>query len=602
MNQTHTLSSTSKAALATLGCALLLASSATAAPADPDPSFGTGGRITTDFAAGEDSGAAIAVQPDGRIVVAGDANTGTAADPNPDFAVARYLPNGALDVSFDGDGRATTSFDNLNLPDRASDVAVQPDGKVVVVGTAIKPTVSKQFAVVRYRPDGSLDPDFSVDGRQTFGFGSDLAADDVARSVVLDGTDIVVAGWSDQASPASEVAIARLKADGSLDPTFGVGGRRTSGADGAGPVDDAAYDLVREPDGGYVAVGKSELAGFNVFSFYRYDHGGALDTGFGDAGIALAPFEATDPDAQAEAAARQSDGKLVAAGHSGKPDDFAVARYLPNGQPDPSFGVDGRRVTSLAPARDGAFGVAVDAGGRLVVAGQTEVDSGTATAFVRYRPDGNPDPDFAGDGVLVSPYGHGYDAARAVAVQPDGKIVAAGVASDGSSRNFSVLRLLGDSATPGAGDSATPGAGDPATPGADGSQPAGGTPATSAPPAGRCANLVTGTRAKDVLRGTAAGDRLLGRAGSDRLSGLAGADCLNGGRGRDSLRGGTGSDRLAGGPESNSYAAGAGSDTVNALNGRLERVACGPGRDSVRADQGDRLLGCELVSRLRRTG
>jgi uncharacterized delta-60 repeat protein len=586
------IGSTPAGALAAIACALVLASPAPGAPADPDPGFGQNGRVTTDFAAGDDSGAAIAIQPDGRIVVAGDANTGTAADPNYDFAVARYLPNGALDESFGGDGRVTTSFDNLNLSDRAADVAIQPDGKLVVVGAVSKPTLGGQFAVARYRPDGSLDPDFSVDGRQTFGFGSDLAAHDVACAVVLDGTDIVVAGWSDQGARGNEVAIARLTAGGSLDPTFGVGGRRTSGADGAGPGDDAAYDLIPQPNGGYVAVGASELAGFDVFSFYRYDHNGALDPGFGEAGIALAPFEALEPDAQARAATQQSDGKLVAAGFVGEPADFAVARYLPDGQPDPTFGVDGRRVTSLGLDIDGARGVAVDAGGRLVVAGMAGAVADTA--LVRYRSDGSLDPDFAGDGVLVSPFGAGPDYANAVALQPDGRIVAAGEAETGSSRDFTLLRLLGDSQS-----------------GQGGPQPVDRPAGAPLPSPGPCANVVTGTRAMDVLRGTAAGDRLLGRGGNDRLSGLAGADCLNGGPGADRLRGGAGDDsvvggrgrdRLVGGGGRNSYSAGGGRDQINAANGRRERVDCGPGRDSVRADRGDRLIRCELVARVRRAG
>jgi uncharacterized delta-60 repeat protein len=586
MNQTHPLRSITKAALAALACSLALASSTAAAPADLDPSFGVGGRVATDFAASDDQAMALAIQPDGRIVVVGEANSGTAADPNWDFAVARYLPDGTLDESFDGDGRVITSFGDLT--DRALDVAVQPDGRIVVAGLSTQPITGKQFAVVRYRPDGSLDPDFSGDGRHAFGFDS-LFGDDEARGVVLDGADIVVAGWSEQGARGDEVAIARLKADGSFDTSFGAGGRRTSGATG-GPEDDRAYDLVRQPSGGYVAVGALHGA-TDVFALYRYDRGGTLDPEFGEDGIALAAFDAPDPDATAFAAALQSDGKLVAAGRVGVPGELAVLRILPDGQPDPSFDDDGRRIASLGAGDEVAWGVALDAGGKLLAAGQTGLGTAIDSSLVRYRPDGSLDPDFSGDGILVSPYGDGYDNARAVAVQPDGKIVAAGTAWDGSSRNFSILRLLGAPQSPANSHS-----------GQDGLQPAGETPVAPAPPTGPCANLVAGTRGDDVLRGSAADDRLLGRAGHDRLSGLAGADCLKGGMGRDRLVGGPGGDRLVGGPGRNSYRAGAGPDSVNALNGRRERVTCGPGRDRVRADRGDQLFGCELVRRTSQAG
>jgi uncharacterized delta-60 repeat protein len=221
------------AVAAALACALPLASPTAAAPADPDADFGTNGWVTTDFAAEEDTGNGVAIQPDGKLVVAGSANVGTADELNFDFAVARYLPNGELDESFGDDGRVTTSFDNLNLPDAAWDVAIQPDGKVVVVGVATKLSVYQQFAVVRYRTDGI----------QTFGF-NNLDGDDEARGVELDGTDIVVAGWSEQGSRGRETAIARLTAGGSLDSNFGAGGRVTTGADD-GPGNDAAHDLVR---------------------------------------------------------------------------------------------------------------------------------------------------------------------------------------------------------------------------------------------------------------------------------------------------------------------------------------------------------------------
>jgi uncharacterized delta-60 repeat protein len=575
------LNSISKTTSVALACALL-PGAASAAPADPDPQFGSGGRVTTDFAARTDIARALAIQPDGKIIAAGVADTGTAVQYDNDFAVARYLPSGELDDSFGGDGRVTTSFDNPGLLDSVWDVALQPDGKIVAVGETTKPIVGRQFAVVRYRPDGSLDPDFSGDGRQTFGF-DNLGLHDAAQAVVLDGTAIVVAGWSDQGQSSIKGAIARLTEGGALDQSFGVGGRRTFGATGTATSIDTAQDLVRQPDGRYVVVGTSHLTGdYGKASLFRFEHDGDRDTSFAGTGLTLTSFGVQADEADGVAVALQDDGKLVAAGQVGEvgaSDQFAVARYLPNGQPDPSFGGDGFQTTAVSGEGETPAAAAIDASGQVLVAGRA--NKLATSVVVRYGGDGTLDAGFGDAGVLIST-DDDPDAAGALALQPDGRIVVAGFTGDGTSTDFYLQRLQGGPMSD-----------------AVETEPLGETPRTPPPPppTGPCASLLAGTPRADLLRGGANGDRLLGGAGNDRLSGRGGDDCLKGGRGSDRLMGGRGRDRLVGGTGLNSYRAGPGRDFVSARNGRPDSVACGTGRDRVRADRQDRLTGCELVSR-----
>src|SRR5947209_18146229 len=191
------------ALLSALLLVLSFAHSVDAGPGDLDATFGTGGRVLTDFGGG--AGArALALQADGRIVVAGRSRVAVGDD----FALARYNPNGSLDPSFGSGGRVLTDF---GVDDEASALALQSDGKIVVAG--FSDVVGFGFALARYNPDGSLDPSFGSGGRVLTGGVA------LARGLVLqaDGR-IVVAGVSAGFAGDSDFALARFNPDGSLDP------------------------------------------------------------------------------------------------------------------------------------------------------------------------------------------------------------------------------------------------------------------------------------------------------------------------------------------------------------------------------------------------
>jgi uncharacterized delta-60 repeat protein len=318
---------------------------------------------------------------------------------------AALAAGGDLDPTFSGDGKVLTDF---GLDDGANGVAIQADGKIVAAG--FRRNQASDFALARYNPDGSLDPTFDGDGKVLTDFGGfDFA---LGVAIQTDGK-IVAAGFAGAGANPSNFALARYNADGSLDPSFDGDGRVMT-----------AFGVAIQADGKIVAAGRS-YAGARPFDFAlaRYNPDGSLDPSFDGDGRVLTGFGG---DESAFDVAIQADGKIVAAGAGGANGNFLLARYLPDGGLDPSFGGDGRVATDFGRA-DSAFGLAIQADGKIVAAGGSFTSFGPAADFAlaRYNPGGGLDPTFDGDGRVVTDFG-AFDAARSVAIQTDGKIVAVG--------------------------------------------------------------------------------------------------------------------------------------------------------------------------------
>jgi uncharacterized delta-60 repeat protein len=334
---------------------------------------------------------------------------------------------GDLDTSFSRDGRVTTA------PTRhgggAEAVAVQADGKIVAAGSS-----DDKFAVARFNRHGSLDTNFGADGTITTNFtaGSDFAS---SIAVQADGK-IVAAGQSGGANP--KFALARYNTDGTLDAAFGGDGRVTTdfskGSDGA-------YALVIQADGKIVAAG----IGGCVFGLARYNGGGTLDSSFDSDGKVTTDF-GTDARGHGchwvDSVAIQANGRIVAGGNwvqcfgDRDCDHFSLlAGYIGNGTLDTTFG-DGGTVFGLFPE---FLAVALQQDGKIVGAGLGE----GAFALSRYDADGTPDATFGRNGTVFTNFTRHHDAAYAVAVQANGKIVSAGVAGFGDSAKFALARYLG---------------------------------------------------------------------------------------------------------------------------------------------------------------
>ncbi len=402
------------------------ASAVLAAPGDLDTTFGGDGKVTTRFnawAAARD----VAVQADGKIVAVGQADGGRRAR----FAIARYDTDGTLDTTFGGDGKVTTRFKGGAI---AYDVAVQSDGRIVAVGDS-----GGTFAIARYDTDGTLDTTFGGDGKVKTAF-EDGDAGARAAAIQADGRVVVGGEWISLSCcpPVTTFALARYEPDGTLDTTFGTGGRVTTAFGDGGA---SAAGVALQADGKIVAVGNGE----GGFALARYMADGTLDATFSDDGqVTTRLTEGVD---QGHAVAIQADGKIVAAGTASfcceYTGSFGLVRYNGDGTLDTTFSDDGIVITNLSKNGDSAGDVAVQPDGKIVAAGGAGYNgSSSAFALVRYQSNGTLDTGFSGNGKVKTRFAPGINGFGGAALQANGKIVSAGWAFDYPATRFALVRYL----------------------------------------------------------------------------------------------------------------------------------------------------------------
>jgi uncharacterized delta-60 repeat protein len=433
-------------ALATVVVVVGAAAPAVAAAGELDPSFGSGGTVVTQFPSSYSGARAVAVQADGRIVTAGFAHTNDSIVS--DFALTRYEGDGGLDFTFGTSGRVRTDFGGRY--DDASALAVQADGRIVVAGSSSDAT-GNDMAVARYNSDGTLDPSFDGDGLALV----DLGGESSARAVAVqpDGK-IVLAGWATRSVGtgccASDFALVRLTTGGAVDSSFGVDGRVfTDFLPGSDNGYDAAQAVVLQPDGRIVAAGGGVASATSVdFAVARYLADGSPDPTFSDDGLVTTDFLGNFDEIRDVKV--DSSGRIVAGGQScdfpGTSDevcDFGLTRYLSGGAVDPRFGRHGTVRTDLgADVGEGVRGVVLQANGRIVAAGQTSGPGGTDVGLSRYRADGRLDRTFGAGGIVITPVSPAADEVGGSALQPDQRLLVAGATAVSQSFGFFVSRYL----------------------------------------------------------------------------------------------------------------------------------------------------------------
>lgn len=403
-------------------------------PGSLDTSFG-GGKLMIPAGAGDDQANAVAVQADGKLVIAG-----RGAEHLGDFALIRLDRDGELDPTFGTGGRVLTDF--AGASETIFALAIQPDGKIVAAGTTTVAGSANDFAVARYLPDGTLDPSFGTNGKVITPIGPDS---DTAYALVLqpDGK-IVVGGDSNRGSNQTGVdfALVRYTAAGALDAQFGTGGIvLTSIASNGGR--DSIYALALQQIDGEARI--VAAGGEGDFTLARYRANGALDTTFGTGGKVANLFGSTI--GAARAIAVTPTGNLAIAGHSHH--DVALAQLTPDGALDPLFGTGGKQLTAVSTTNwDEAQALAIDTAGKLLVAGWVFEGQSSAGNFVlaRYLTDGTLDPSFGAAGLVVTAVAAGTkaDQAMAIAIQPDDRVpthrvITAGFASV-TNTDFAVTR------------------------------------------------------------------------------------------------------------------------------------------------------------------
>ncbi len=396
----------------------LLKFSVNAQPGSLDNSFGTGGKVITNLGdCTNDYAQSVALQSDGKIVVAGKSSSNACCPYNYDFALARYNSDGTLDNTFCFGGIDTSDFGGIS-EDGYSSVAIQNDGKIVVAGYS-KNFTGYDFTLVRYDSNGTLDNSFGSGGKVLTDFGS-LA--DIGHSVIIQSDNkIVVAGVCSY--PNRDFAIVRYNSDGSLDNTFGTGGKVTTDFG----TNDSGYSLALQSDGKIVMAGESNVGTAKDFAIVRYNGNGTLDSTFGSSGKVTTAIGTSNDSGYS--LALQSDGKIVVAGSSFNSSsyyDFAIVRYNSNGSLDTTFDYDGKITMDLGNAGDGFSSVVIQTDNKIVAAGGSNNGGNGDFALIRFNNDGSLDSTFGFSGIILTDFGSSYDYGASVAMQSDNKIVVAG--------------------------------------------------------------------------------------------------------------------------------------------------------------------------------
>ena len=398
------------------------------ADADLDPSFDDDGRLAVSIAGttGTSGANAIAVQPDGKIVLGGTVSAGTAGY---DFAFARVEPAGDLDPTFHFDGKANFDPFGTGLDDYIYDIAVQPDGKIVGVGGTVSGS-NHLMMVVRLNANGG------VDGYRQVPFSGDSWAYGVALQP--DGK-IVVSGLTTYANSGADFAVARLNTDLTMDTTFNSDGMTDwdFGEEGY----DCAFDVAVRSDGKIVLAGTAFHGGQSVFGVMVYSATGAPQ-GLGWSNFAEEAF--------GEGLALQPDGKaVVTGGCNSNSGDFAVVRFNTNATLDTTFNGDGMATFSFSAVNE-EFGndVAIQHDGKIVVAGHLFESGVERFAVVRWNGDGsldyslNPSPPAAY--TYTSHYVGHNSQGNGIFIQPDGKLVVGGWTNAPIGDLMEVARFRGD--------------------------------------------------------------------------------------------------------------------------------------------------------------
>jgi uncharacterized delta-60 repeat protein len=421
-------------------------SSAFAVCALPPPAFALapgedGARVTIPISGLADAAAAVAVDPDGGIVLAGGAGAESSA-------LARLTRSGGLDSGFGSGGIAINDL-GIGQGDSLRAFVRLDDGRYVGCGTVFGGTTSADFVIARFNANGSLDT--SLDGVGyvatpflASGIGGLLYDQCNAVAVQPDGM-IVSAGLTYENGPSS-VALTRHTSSGALDSGFGSGGKVDINPSSAPNGNSEAHALLLLPDGKILIAGFAYDVGHSALLVMRLLANGTPDATFGSGGITRTPVGTSED--MANAIVRLPDGRFVVAGSAILGDnrrDFVLARYTENGVLDPTFGTGGIVSTPVGPGDDRAYAIARMPWGRLVAAGSARISTSAAgidIAVVAYNADGTLDRYFGDAGKRMVDVSDFDDIAYGLAPDLDGHhFWAVGTAAPGSTQDFAAVEL-----------------------------------------------------------------------------------------------------------------------------------------------------------------
>ncbi|MDZ4823188.1 MAG: T9SS type A sorting domain-containing protein [Flavobacteriales bacterium] len=385
-----------------------------------DPTFGNNGIVETEFGQYvSEEVREMLIQPDGKIVVCG-----TDYVDSYDFMLLRYNSDGSLDVDFGDNGKATFHYGESFTHNYGIAVVMQQDGKFVVAGYS-ETSPAKSFTIMRANADGTIDTSFGDDGVVTV-FIDDYDA--IANDVMLqpDGK-IIVVGHANVNAAGEDMAAIRLNEDGSFDDTFGVDGVVANINDVCGV---SLTNCVLQTDGKILISGYGSTQSDHVFCIMRLNDDGAFDTTFNGDGIQMTGISGFYNHPLSMLV--QPDGNILLAGYAGQEASavsLAMVRYTSTGNLDATFGLNGIFFNSINAGSDWISDICLQPDGKILGCGLTTLDEGGWDFVVfRFNSNGTFDSTFDDDGIVNTAFTKNDSRAEAIALQDDGKVVAAGYA------------------------------------------------------------------------------------------------------------------------------------------------------------------------------
>lgn len=403
-------------------CLFLGVNSINAQPGVLDPSFGIGGKVTHDLLNQADEARDIAIQPDGKILIAGRGNFNF----NNQLILLRLNEDGTLDNTFSDDGIANVQFGNNNLS-AGEGLVIQSDGKIVVAGSTLTGSFY-QLAIARFNTDGSLDNTFSGDGL----FTTNNISNVFCNAVTIDASGNIIAAGSSGPYGSNHLSVVRVQSNGTLDIGFGNNGIQQV----VMGTQSRALSVIVQSDGKIVAAGGTDDGVYNDFAVARFLSNGNLDPSFDVDGRRSFSLDAYED--YSTCLLQLSNGKLLLGGVSNT--EFALVQLNANGSNNTAFSGDGIVRSDMNDSFDEIHDIELDADGNILAAGYSAYNI-YDISVLRYFPNGNLDNLFSLDGKTTIDFNGTYDYGYAMAIQPDGKIVVAGTTDNNGNQDIALARL-----------------------------------------------------------------------------------------------------------------------------------------------------------------
>jgi uncharacterized delta-60 repeat protein len=396
-----------------------------------DTSFNSpNGFIIQPIGSSDDYGRSLAIQSDGKILLGGYCRGVS----NFDFCIARFNSDGTLDTSFGNGGKVIQPIGSFD--DYGSSLAIRPDGKILLGGYC-RGVSNFDFCIARFNSDGTLDTSFGNGGKVIQPIGS---FDDYGSSLAIRPDGKILLGGSCRGVSNSDFCIARFNSDGTLDTSFGNGGKVIQPI---GSFDDYGSSLAIRPDGKILLGGSCPGVSNFDFCIARFNSNGTLDTSFGSSGIVMQDISSLYSD-NGNSLVIQPDGKILLGGYCYGVinNDFCIARFNSNGTLDTSFGSSGKVIQPIGTVDDYGYSLAIQSDGKILLGGSCGYSiSNSDFCIARFNSNGTLDTSFGSNGKVIQPISSSYDYGFSLAIQPIGNILLGGTCNNGSNYDFCLARF-----------------------------------------------------------------------------------------------------------------------------------------------------------------